>query len=142
MLKRHVILIAKAGLDGHDRGALSVARALRDHGFQVHYTGIRRTPEQIAAAAVAVAADCVGISSLSGAHLTTIPQTAAALEAAGWKGLLIAGGIIPEEDEPALRDAGVRAVFRPHTRTADLVSFLRSALQHGNHGALPGNDVG
>ena len=139
---RPTIIIAKTGLDGHDRGAVAVAEGLRSRGFQTHYTGIRRSPEEIAAAAASLSADCVGVSSLSGAHLTAIPKVAEALRAAGWNGLLIAGGIIPEEDEPALRAAGVCAVFRPHARIDDIAVFLRNSLEAAKHGALPGNDVG
>ncbi|WP_309118360.1 cobalamin-dependent protein [Paenibacillus sp.] len=126
------VLIAKCGLDGHDRGALVVARGLREEGFAVHYTGIRRTPEEVARQAVDVAADCVGLSSLAGAHLTIVPRLVDALRDAGWRGLLVVGGIVPAADEPALRAAGVAAVFRPHQRVSEAAAFLRDALRSAN----------
>jgi len=135
------VLIAKAGLDGHDRGALVVVRALRDAGFVVHYTGLRRTPEDIARQAVDVGADCVGLSSLAGAHLTIVPRLVEALRGAGWRGLLLVGGIVPAADEPALRAAGVAAVFRPHQRVDEAAAFIREALRAQN-GIFGENEVG
>ncbi len=119
------VLIAKPGLDGHDRGALVVARALRDAGMEVIYTGLRQTPAQIAQAAVQEDVDVVGLSSLSGAHRTLFPAVVAALRDAGaGEILVIGGGVIPAEDIPGLRAAGVAAVFGPGTPTADIVAFL------------------
>ncbi len=119
------VLIAKPGLDGHDRGALVVARALRDAGMEVIYTGLRQTPAQIAQAAVQEDVDVVGLSSLSGAHRTLFPAVVAALRDAGAAEILvIGGGVIPAEDIPGLRAAGVAAVFGPGTPTADIVAFL------------------
>jgi len=135
------ILIAKVGLDGHDRGALVVARALREYGFRVHYTGLRRSPEEVAAQAVAARVDCVGLSSLAGAHLELFPRVAAALREAGWRGLIVAGGIIPPQDEPALRAAGIAAVFRPHQNVANAAAFIRESLRRRN-GISSENEVG
>ncbi len=111
------ILIAKPGLDGHDRGAKVIARALRDAGFEVIYTGLRQTPEMIAEAALQEDVDAVGLSILSGAHNTLLPRVAELLRLSGLDDVLIfAGGIIPDEDIPALKEAGVRAVFFPFTQ--------------------------
>lgn len=137
------VLIAKVGLDGHDRGALVVVRGLREEGFAVHYSGLRRSPEEIAEQAVRLGVQCVGVSSLSGGHLTWIPETAAALERAGWRGLLIAGGIIPDADIPALRAAGVQAVFPPHTLVSEVAGLLRRMLSPDyTLGDTGGNEVG
>jgi methylmalonyl-CoA mutase C-terminal domain/subunit len=120
------VLIAKPGLDGHDRGALVVARALRDAGMEVVYTGLRQTPAQVAQAAVQEDVDVVGLSSLSGAHRTLFPAVVAALRDAGAGDVLvIGGGVIPAEDIPALEAAGIAAVFTPGTPTADIVAFLQ-----------------
>ena len=110
------ILIAKPGLDGHDRGAKVVARALRDAGCEVIYTGLHQTPDQIAQAAVDEDVDGVGLSTLSGAHLTLFPRVVEALRARDADDIIVfGGGIIPEEDLPALHDAGIAAVFTPGT---------------------------
>ena len=123
------ILIAKPGLDGHDRGAKVVARALRDAGFEVIYTGLRQTPQQIALAAVQEDVDAVGLSSLSGAHRELFPAVVRALRGAGAAEVLVfGGGVIPEEDVEALRAAGVERVFPPGTDTHDIVAFLRERL--------------
>jgi methylmalonyl-CoA mutase C-terminal domain/subunit len=128
--RRIRVLIAKPGLDGHDRGALVVARALRDAGMEVIYTGLRQTPEQIAEAAVQEDVDVVGLSSLSGAHRTLFPEVVAALRARGAHDVLvIGGGVIPAEDVDELRRAGIAAVFTPGTPTAEIVKFIREKIK-------------
>jgi methylmalonyl-CoA mutase C-terminal domain/subunit len=123
------ILIAKPGLDGHDRGAKVVARALRDAGFEVVYTGLRQTPEQIAAAAVQEDVDAVGLSILSGAHNLLLPEVAERLRAAGAGDILVfAGGIIPDRDIPGLKAAGVDEIFLPGTPTGKIVDYLNRRL--------------
>jgi len=123
------ILIAKPGLDGHDRGAKVVARALRDAGYEVIYTGLRQTPEQIAAAAVQEDVDAVGLSILSGAHNSLLPEITRLLREQGAGDILVfAGGIIPEQDLEGLQRAGIDAVFLPGTSTKDIVQYLRSRL--------------
>jgi methylmalonyl-CoA mutase C-terminal domain/subunit len=123
------ILVAKPGLDGHDRGAKVVARALRDAGFEVIYTGLRQTPAQIAQAAVQEDVDAVGLSSLSGAHRELFPAVVAALRGAGAGDVLVfGGGVIPQEDVSLLREQGVERVFPPGTDTRDIVRFLRERL--------------
>ena len=120
------VLIAKPGLDGHDRGAKVVARALRDAGMEVIYTGIRQTPEMIAEAALQEDVDAVGLSILSGAHMELFPRVVEQLKARGVDDvLLFAGGIIPDEDMPALQEMGFQAIFRPGATTADIIEFLR-----------------
>jgi methylmalonyl-CoA mutase C-terminal domain/subunit len=129
--RRIRVLIAKPGLDGHDRGARVVARALREAGMDVSYTGIRQTPEAIAEAAAQHQVDVLGVSILSGAHLSLIPRVMEALEAQGVRPedlLVVAGGIIPDEDIPALRELGVAAVFGPGTKTGDIVAYIRANL--------------
>ncbi len=123
------VLIAKPGLDGHDRGAKVVARALRDAGMEVIYTGIRQTPEMITATAIQEDVDVVGLSILSGAHLEIFPLITDGLREKG-KGdaLIIAGGIIPEDDIPALQQLGVKAAFGPGTPTSNIVSFIQKEL--------------
>ncbi|MDP8925181.1 MAG: cobalamin B12-binding domain-containing protein [Chloroflexota bacterium] len=121
------VLIAKPGLDGHDRGAKVIARALRDAGFEVIYTGIRQTPEMIAEAALQEDVDAVGISILSGAHGTLIPKIMEALRVRDMADVPVwVGGIIPEADVAALRALGVRAVFGPGSPTSETVEFVRS----------------
>ena len=123
------LLIAKPGLDGHDRGAKVVARALRDAGFEVIYTGIRQTPEMIAEAALQEDVDAIGLSILSGAHLTLFPRVMEELRNRGLDDVLVwAGGIIPPEDVDAIRALGIAAVFGPGTSTQDTVEFLRREL--------------
>ena len=123
------ILVAKPGLDGHDRGAKVVARALRDAGFEVIYTGLRQTPEQIAQAAVQEDVDAVGLSSLSGAHRELFPAVVRALREAGAGNVpVFGGGIIPQEDIPALQAQGIERLFAPGTDTREIVSFLRQRL--------------
>jgi len=119
------VLFAKPGLDGHDRGAKVVARALRDGGCEVIYTGIRQTPEMIAEAALQEDVDVVGLSILSGAHLELFPRVVEELKKRGVDDvLLFCGGIIPEEDTAALTKLGFKAVFRPGTNTQDIVKFV------------------
>jgi methylmalonyl-CoA mutase C-terminal domain/subunit len=123
------VLIAKPGLDGHDRGAKVVARALRDAGFEVIYTGLRQTPAQIAAAAVQEDVDAVGLSILSGAHNRLLPEISRLLREAGADEILVfAGGIIPERDIPTLKEAGIDAIFLPGTSTHDIVDYLNRRL--------------
>jgi methylmalonyl-CoA mutase C-terminal domain/subunit len=119
------VLIAKPGLDGHDRGAKVIARALRDAGAEVVYTGLHRTPAQVVRAALDEDVQVVGVSILSGAHGRLLPAIAAGLSAEGMDDvLLVAGGIIPEPDVRPLMDAGVAAVFAPGTSMSDIVSFI------------------
>ncbi len=124
------VLIAKPGLDGHDRGAKVIVRALRDAGFEVIYTGIRQTPEMIAAAALQEDVDAVGLSLLSGAHMTLFPEVVKRLKKAGLKDVLVfGGGIIPDEDAKALKKAGVHAVFGPGTPLQTIVDYLNENLK-------------
>lgn len=123
------ILVAKPGLDGHDRGAKVVARALRDAGMEVIYTGIRQTPEMIADAALQEDVDVVGLSILSGAHLELFPRVTRLLQEKGKTDvLLVAGGIIPDEDIPQLNALGFTGVFGPGTNTNDLVKFVKDEM--------------
>jgi methylmalonyl-CoA mutase C-terminal domain/subunit len=127
--KSYRILIAKPGLDGHDRGAKVIVRSLRDAGFEVIYTGIRQTAEMIARTAIQEDVDAVGLSLLSGAHLTLFPKIVALLRKEGLDDVLVfGGGIIPDEDVPLLQKAGVSAVFGPGTSTEEIVSFLHEAF--------------
>jgi len=129
MGKRIRVLVAKPGLDGHDRGAKIVARALRDAGMEVIYTGLRQAPEQIATAAVQEDVDAIGISILSGAHNTIVPRIAELLRAEGMHDvILIVGGIIPDEDIPGLKQAGVAEVFQPGASTQAIVEFIRARV--------------
>lgn len=124
------VLIAKPGLDGHDRGAKVLARGLRDEGFEVIYTGIRRTTEAIIAAAIEEDVDVVGCSILSGAHATLLPKVVAGLRAAGATDVLVvAGGIIPEEDRAGLQAAGISAVFGPGSTIAEIATYLRAHVR-------------
>ncbi|MDX2121216.1 MAG: cobalamin B12-binding domain-containing protein [Gemmatimonadota bacterium] len=119
------VLVAKPGLDGHDRGAKVVAAALRDAGMEVIYTGLHQTPEMIATAAVQEDVDVVGLSILSGAHMTLFPRVRALLTEAGRPDILLTGGgIIPEEDAAALEQQGVGRLFGPGTPTGDLISYI------------------
>jgi methylmalonyl-CoA mutase C-terminal domain/subunit len=123
------VLIAKPGLDGHDRGAKVVARALRDAGMEVIYTGLRQTPEMIAEAALQEDVDVVGLSILSGAHMTLFPKVIALLREQGMEDtIVVGGGIIPGDDVPALREMGVDAVFGPGTPLDEIVAFIRAAV--------------
>lgn len=126
------ILIGKVGLDGHDVGARVVARALADSGMEVIYTGLRQTPQQIVTAALEEAVDAVGISILSGAHLTLLGEITRLLNQNRAGDIpLVAGGIIPVEDIPALKEMGVREVFLPATPTAEIVEFFKSLIKPG-----------
>ncbi len=121
------VLVAKPGLDGHDRGAKVVAAALRDAGMEVIYTGLHQTPEMIASAAIQEDVDVVGLSILSGAHMTLFPRVKALLVEQGREDILITGGgIIPQEDMNALRALGVGELFGPGTSTTDLIAYIRS----------------
>ena len=120
------VLVAKPGLDGHDRGAKIIARALRDAGMEVIYTGLRQTPEAIVNAAVQEDVDCIGLSILSGAHTAIVPRIRELLREAGAEDiLLVLGGTIPEHDAEAMRACGVAAIFGPGTPLAQTVEFIR-----------------
>jgi methylmalonyl-CoA mutase C-terminal domain/subunit len=124
------VLVAKPGLDGHDRGAKVIARALRDAGMEVIYTGLRQTPEMIAAAALQEDVDAVGISILSGAHRTLCPKIVDLLHTAGMDDVLIlVGGIVPTEDIADLKSKGISEVFPPGTSTEDIVSYIRANVR-------------
>ncbi len=123
------VLVAKPGLDGHDRGAKVIARALRDGGMEVIYTGIRQTPEQIAAAAIQEGVDVVGLSCLSGAHNQLFPEVVKLLREKGGDDILvICGGIIPYDDIPHLKEAGIREVFQPGTNTEEIIAFIKAQV--------------
>jgi len=123
------VLVAKPGLDGHDRGAKIVAQALRDAGMEVIYTGLRQSPEMIAEAALQEDVDVVGLSILSGAHLTLAPRVIELLRANGQEDVLVfMGGIIPEEDVPTLKAAGVHAVYGPGSSTEEIGKDIRAAV--------------
>lgn len=123
------VLVAKPGLDGHDRGAKVVARALRDAGMEVIYTGIRQTPEMIVEAALQEDVDIVGLSILSGAHMTLVPRVIELMREHGLdSAAVIVGGIIPDEDIPALHDLGVCGVYGPGTAMDDVVAFVRRQM--------------
>ncbi len=123
------VLVAKPGLDGHDRGAKVIARALRDAGMEVIYTGLHQTPEQIADAALQEDVQVVAISVLSGAHPTLVPRIVNLVRQNGQEDVLILlGGIIPEQDVPAMLDAGVAAVFGPGTDTRDIIAYITEHL--------------
>jgi methylmalonyl-CoA mutase C-terminal domain/subunit len=123
------VLVAKPGLDGHDRGAKVVARALRDAGMEVIYSGLRQTPEMIAEAALQEDVDVVGLSVLSGAHLALLPRIVELLHQNGLDDVVvIAGGIVPDEDVPVLQAAGVDGVFGPGTLTEDIVKFIQERV--------------
>jgi len=123
------VVVAKPGLDGHDRGVKVVARALRDAGFEVIYAGLHQTPEQIVAAAIQEDADAVGLSILSGAHMTLFPRVIQLLRERGAGDVLVfGGGIIPQEDITALKEQGVSEIFTPGTPTRKIVDWLRAAV--------------
>lgn len=127
--RRIRVVMAKPGLDGHDRGAKVVARALRDAGMEVVYTGLHQTPEQIVETAIQEDADVVGLSILSGAHPTLVPKVARLLREQGVDDMLVVvGGTVPDEDQEELLAAGVSAVFTPGTSTRDIVSFIRERV--------------
>ncbi len=123
------VVIAKPGLDGHDRGAKIIARALRDAGMEVIYTGLHQTPAQIVETAIQEDADAVGVSILSGAHMTLVPRILDGLRDAGADDVLVVvGGTIPPDDAEELKDKGVSAVFGPGATTSEIVEFLRAAV--------------
>ncbi|MFN8379991.1 MAG: cobalamin B12-binding domain-containing protein [Anaerolineae bacterium] len=130
------VLIAKPGLDGHDRGAKVIARALRDAGMEVIYTGLRQTPDMIAEAALQEDVQVVGLSILSGAHLALVPRIREALDASGLEDVfLIVGGIIPEQDYEPLREMGVAGIFGPGSSTESIARFIRGLLAETPTGA-------
>jgi methylmalonyl-CoA mutase, C-terminal domain len=130
MASRYRVLVAKPGLDGHDRGAKIVARALRDAGFEVIYSGLHQTPEQIVEAAIQEDVRAVGLSSLSGAHMALFPKVIEGLKAKGVDGILVfGGGIIPDEDVQTLKDAGMSEIFTPGTTTTAIIDWLKGALE-------------
>ena len=130
MAEKIRVLVAKPGLDGHDRGAKVVARALRDAGFEVVYTGLRQTPEEIAEAALQEDVNVVAMSILSGAHPHLFPKVVNLLREKGMNDVLvIGGGVIPEGDIPSLKDAGVAAVFTPGTPTGEVVDFIKEHVK-------------
>jgi methylmalonyl-CoA mutase C-terminal domain/subunit len=126
------VVVAKPGLDGHDRGAKIIARALRDAGMEVIYTGLHQTPEQIAATVIQEDADAVGLSILSGAHMTLVPRVVTLLEAQGAEDVVLTvGGTIPNDDIPELKKLGVDEIFTPGSTTDDIVEFIRGAVGQG-----------
>ncbi len=128
--RRVRVLVAKAGLDGHDRGAKVIASAFRDAGFEVIYTGLHQTAEMVVAAALQEDVDVVALSILSGAHMTIFPRVKALLDDAGAQDILLTGGgIIPDEDAEALREMGVGRLFGPGTRTTEAVDYVRGWFQ-------------
>ena len=130
MEKRIRVLVAKPGLDGHDRGAKVVARAIRDAGFEVIYTGLRQTPEQIAEASLQEDVNVVAMSLLSGAHNTLFPKVVNLLKEKGMNDVLVVGGgVIPDSDIPGLKQAGVAEVFTPGTPTSNIIEFIKSNVK-------------
>lgn len=124
------VLIAKPGLDGHDRGAKVIARALRDAGMEVIYTGLRQTPEQIVSAALQEDVNCIGLSILSGAHMTIFPKVIQLCREKGLDDVIVfGGGIIPDDDIPKLKEFGVHEIFTPGASTEDIVKYIRSAVK-------------
>jgi methylmalonyl-CoA mutase C-terminal domain/subunit len=124
------ILVAKPGLDGHDRGAKIIARALRDAGFEVIYTGLHQTPEMIVEAALQEDVDAIGLSILSGAHLTLFPAILDRMKTQGLENVVVfGGGIIPEDDIPKLAGIGVRGIFRPSATTEEIVQWVRDNVR-------------
>ena len=128
--KKIRVLVAKPGLDGHDRGAKVIARALRDAGMEVIYTGLRQTPEMIVEAAIQEDVDVIGMSILSGAHMTLFPRVMKLLAENGLDDVLVvAGGIIPDDDVPALKDIGIAGIFGPGTSTEETISFVKENVR-------------
>lgn len=124
------VLVAKPGLDGHDRGAKVVARALRDAGMEVIYTGLRQTPEQIVSAAIQEDVDCVALSILSGAHNTLLPKVVELLKAENADDILVVGGgVIPDDDIPFLKESGIAEVFTPGTPTKDTIQYIENNVR-------------
>ena len=127
------VLVAKPGLDGHDRGAKVIARAFRDAGFEVIYTGLRQTPEQVVNAALQEDVDVVGLSVLSGAHMTLCPRIMELMKQQGLDDVMVLiGGIIPDQDVSTLKAQGVAEVFQPGASTEDIVSYVRQNVRHKN----------
>lgn len=136
--RKYSVLVGKPGLDGHDRGAKFIARALRDAGFEVVYTGIRRTPEEIASAAIQEDVAAVGLSSLSGAHMRMFPAVVEALRNAGAGDIpVLGGGVIPDEDIPGLKSAGINEVFTPGTPAEEIIAAFRRACESHYRGRSP-----
>ena len=130
-IKKNRVLVGKPGLDGHDRGAKFIAQALRDAGFEVVYTGIRRSPEEIAAAAIQEDVGAVGLSSLSGAHMRLFPAVVEALAKAGAPEIsVLGGGVIPDEDIVALKEAGITEIFTPGTPVDKIIQAFHDACEH------------
>jgi methylmalonyl-CoA mutase C-terminal domain/subunit len=135
MAETYRIVVAKPGLDGHDRGAKIVARALRDAGFEVIYTGLHQTPEQIAETAIQEDADAVGLSCHSGAHMTLFPRVVQLLREQGAADVVVfGGGIVPREDIPKLKAQGIEEIFTPGAPTSEIVAWLRAKLGHQKAG--------
>jgi methylmalonyl-CoA mutase, C-terminal domain len=127
--RRYRVVVAKPGLDGHDRGAKTIARALRDAGFEVVYTGLHQTPEQIAETSMQEDADAVGLSLLSGAHLTLFPRVMEEMRTRGLDDVLVfGGGVIPNADVPVLKEQGVAAIFTPGSSLKEICSWLETEL--------------
>ena len=130
MSRKIRVLVAKPGLDGHDRGAKVIARTLRDAGMEVIYTGIRQTAEQIANAAIQESVDIVGLSSLSGAHNALFPKVVQILKEKGAEDIIVfGGGIIPDDDIPVLKKAGIREIFQPGASTEDIIKYIQEAVK-------------
>ena len=130
MARKIRVLVAKPGLDGHDRGAKVIARALRDAGMEVIYTGIRQTPEQIANAAIQEGVDIVGLSSLSGAHLALFPKVVELLKEKGADDIIVfGGGIVPADDIPVLKKTGIREIFQPGASTEDIIKYIKKTIK-------------
>lgn len=124
------VLVAKPGLDGHDRGAKVIARALRDAGMEVIYTGLRQTPEQIVAAAIQEDVDVIGMSLLSGAHNYLFPRVVELLKEQGAGDILvIGGGVIPDDDIPGLKEAGIAEIFTPGTTTTEMIEYIKKSIK-------------
>jgi methylmalonyl-CoA mutase C-terminal domain/subunit len=132
------VVVAKPGLDGHDRGAKTITRALRDHGFEVIYTGLHQTPEQIAETVLQEDADAIGLSLLSGAHLTLFPRVVEELRARGLDDVLVfGGGVIPDSDVRALKDQGIAEIFQPGASLRTISTWLETALDERNNEFSP-----
>jgi methylmalonyl-CoA mutase C-terminal domain/subunit len=136
--KKIRVLVAKPGLDGHDRGAKVVCRALRDAGMEVIYTGLRRTPEEIVNAAIQEDVDVIGLSILSGAHPVLFPRIIGLLREKGAEDIpVIAGGIIPEKDVPRMKKAGIQEIFLPGSSTQDIVAWIRDRVRPAKKSISP-----
>ena len=133
MKRPYRVVVAKPGLDGHDRGAKTITRALRDHGFEVIYTGLHQTPEQIAETALQEDADAIGLSLLSGAHLTLFPRVVEELRSRGLDDALVfGGGVIPDADVRALKEQGIAEIFQPGASLRTISAWLESVLDERN----------